>query len=71
MRHRFEKLCNMNVLNQKLSQKCNSIRTLSSQKVEFLSEITSFLPLKFEYANNLLSIQRFSCTFYDPAEYWF
>ena len=45
------------------------MRTWSSQKEEFLSEITSFLPPKFEYANYLFQIQRFSRTFYDPAEY--
>ena len=33
-------------------------------KVEFLSEITSFLPLKFEYENYLITMQRFSCIFY-------
>ena len=42
-----------------------------SRKVEFLSKITSFLPLKFEYASYLFLVQRVSCTFYDPAEYWF
>ena len=40
-------------------------------KVKFLSEITSFLLLKFEHANYLFPVQRFLCTFYDPAEYWF
>ena len=44
MRHRFEDSCNMNILNWKLYQKINSIRTWSSRKVKFLSEITSFLP---------------------------
>ena len=29
----------------------NSIKTWSSRKVEFLSEIVSFLPLKFEHKN--------------------
>ena len=69
MRHRFEDSCNMNILSRKLYQKINSIRTWSSRKEEFLSEIKSFLPLKFEYANYLFRSQRFSCTFYDPAEY--
>ena len=71
MRHRFEDSCNMNVLNLKLYRKVNSIGTWSSQKAEFLSEITSFLPQKFEHTNYLLPIQRILCTFYDPAEYWF
>ena len=71
MGHRFEDSCNTNILNRKLYRKIDSIRTWSSRKVEFLSEITSFLPLKFEHANYLFRIQRFSCTFYDPAEYWF
>ena len=69
MRHRFEDSCNMNILNWKLYRKINSIRTWSSRKVEFLSEITSFLPLKFEHANYLFPVQRVSCTFYDLEEY--
>ena len=71
MRQLFEDSCNMNILNSKLYQKSNSIRTWSSRKVEFLSEITSLLPLKFEHANYLFPVQRFSCTFYDPDENWF
>ena len=71
MRHRFEGSFNMNVLSWKLYQKINSIRTWRSQKEELLSEITLFLPPKFEYKNYLIQIQRFSCTFYDSAEYWF
>ena len=50
MRHRFEDSCHMNALNWKLYQKIKFIRTRSSRKVEFLSEITSFLQLKFKYA---------------------
>ena len=61
----------MNKLNWKLYRKINSIRAWSSCKVEFLSEITSFLLLKFEYVNYLFPIQRFSYTFYDHAEYCF
>ena len=38
--------------------------------VEFSCEISLFLPLKFEYENYLFPIQKFSCTSYDPAEYW-
>ena len=45
--------------------------TYNSRQVEFLKEIMPFLWLKFEYANYFLPIQRFSCTFNDPAEYWF
>ena len=71
MRHRFKDSCNMNILNWKLYRKINSIRTWSSWKVEFLSEIASFLPLKFRYANYLFPIQRVSSTFFDPVEYWF
>ena len=78
MRHHFEDVMNekkwdivMNILNWKLYQKINYIRSWSSRKLEFVSEIASFLPLKFEYANYLFPIQRFSCTFYDSAEYWF
>ena len=85
MRHRFEDSCNMDILNWKLYQKMNTIRTWSSRKEEFLSEITSwssrkeeflseitsFLLLKFEYVNSLFPVQRFSCTFYDPTENWF
>ena len=70
VRHRFEDSWNMNVLNWKLYRKINSMRTWSSWKVEYLNEITLFLPLKFEYANYLFPIQRFLCIFYDPAEYW-
>ena len=61
----------MNTVNWKLYRKINSVRTWSSRKVESLSEITSFLPLKFEYANYLFPVQRLLCTFYDPAEYCF
>ena len=71
MRHRFEDSCNMNILNWKLYQKINSMRTCSSRKVEFVSEITSFLPLKFEHGNYLFPVQRFLCTFYNTAEYGF
>ena len=70
MRHRFEDSWNINVLNWKLYRKNKSIKTWNARKVEFLREITSFLLLKFEYANYLFPIQRLSCTFYDPAEYW-
>ena len=42
--------------------------TWSSQKDEFLSEITSFLPLKLEHANYLFPVQRVLCTFHDPIE---
>ena len=69
MRHRFEDSCNINVLNWKLYQKFYCIRTCSLQKVEILSEIKSFLPLKFEHANDLFPVQKVLCTFYDPAEY--
>ena len=48
MRHRFEDSCSMNVLNWNLYQEINSIRTWSLWRVDFLSEITSFLPLNFE-----------------------
>ena len=51
MRHRFEDSCNMSILSWKLYRKINFIRTWSSRKEEFLSEITSFFPLKFEYGN--------------------
>ena len=71
MRHRFEDSCNMNILSSKLYRKIIYIRTWSSRKEEFLRETTSFLQLKFEYANYLFPVQTFSCTFYDPAEYWF
>ena len=71
MRQRFEGSCNMNILNWKLYRKIDFIRTWSSQKVEFLSEITSFLPLKLEDANYLFPVQRLLCAFCDPAEYWF
>ena len=71
MRHLFEDSCNMNILNWKLYGKIDSIRTRSSGNVEFLIEIMSFLLLKFEYANYLFPIQRFSCPFNDPAEYCF
>ena len=37
-------------------------------KVQFLSEITSFLPLKFEHINHLFPVQRSLGTFYDSAE---
>ena len=47
----------------------SALRTWSSRKVEFLSEIKSFLPLKFEHGNYLFPVQRFLCTSYDPAEY--
>ena len=49
MRHGFEDSCNMNVLNCPFYRKINSTRTWSSRREEFLSEITSFLPPKFEY----------------------
>ena len=68
MSHNLEGSCNTNVLNWKLYRKINSIRIWSSRKVEFLSEITSSLPLKFEYSNYLFPIQRFSCTFHDPLQ---
>ena len=71
MRHPFEDSCNMNILNWKLYWKINSIRTWSSQKVEFVTGIMSFLPLKFEQPNYLFLVQRLFRTFYDPVEYWF
>ena len=54
MRHRFEDSCNKNMLNWKFYWKANSIRTWSLWKVQFLSEITSFLPLKFKHSNYFL-----------------
>ena len=42
MRHSFEDSCSMNVLNWKLYQKNNSVRTSSLGKVEFLSEVCHF-----------------------------
>ena len=36
-----------------MNQKINAIRTCSSRKAELLSKFTSFLPLKFEYANQI------------------
>ena len=72
MRHCFEGSCNNNILSLKLYRKINSIRTWISRKEEFLSGFfKSFLPLKFECANYLFPIQRFSCTFYDSTEYRF
>ena len=59
MRNRFEDSCNMNILNWKLYWKINSIMTWSSRKIE----ITSFLPLKLEYANYLFPIQSFHVPF--------
>ena len=59
MRNRFEDSCNMNILNWKLYWKINSIMTWSSRKIE----ITSFLPLKREYANYLFPIQSFHVPF--------
>ena len=50
MRHRFEDSCNINILNWKLYRKINFIRSWSSRKVQFLSETSSFLPLKIEHA---------------------
>ena len=38
--------------------KINSLWTWSSQKTEILSEVTSFLPLKFEFVNCLFSNQK-------------
>ena len=37
--------------------------------VGFSIEITSFLPLKFERANYLFPIHRFSCTLNDHSKY--
>ena len=42
-----------------------------AKTMKFLSIVTSFLPLKFEYANYIFPIPWISFTFYDPAEYWF
>ena len=61
----------MNTLDWKMYQKNNSLRTWSSQKEEYLSKITSILPLKFDYTNYAFLIPRISFIFYDPAEYWF
>ena len=63
MRYRFENSCNMNILRWTLYRKINSIRTCSSRKVEFLSKITSFLRLKFEYANYLFPFKDFYVVF--------
>ena len=63
MRHRFKDSRNENILNQKLYRKINSIRTLSSRKVEFLSKIMSFLPLTFEHANYLFHFYEFYASF--------
>ena len=62
-RHRFKDSCNMNILNWNLHQKINSIRTWSLQKVEFLSEITLFLPLKFERTNYYFQFKDFYVPF--------
>ena len=40
-------------------------------KGRILSEITLFLPLKFEHANVYFQFKDFYVNFYDPAEYWF
>ena len=69
MRHRFEDI-NINILNWKINQKNNSIRTWSSRKQEFLSKVTPFLPLKFECANYIIPIPRTLFTFHVPEEYW-
>ena len=53
----------MNILNWNLHQKINSIRTWSLQKVEFLSEITLFLPLKFEHTNYHFQFKDFYISF--------
>ena len=71
MRHPFEDSCDINILNWKLYRKINSRRTWSSRKIEFLSEIASFLPLKFEHTNDLFPVQRFLYALYDPREYCF
>ena len=63
MRHRFEDSSNMNLVNQKFSQKINSIRTWSSQKEEILCEIMSFVPLKFEYGNYYFQFRNFYIPF--------
>ena len=56
MRQRFEDFFNMNMLNRKINPKINSIGTWGLPKVEFLSKITSFLPLKLWYANFIFPI---------------
>ena len=71
MRQCFEDSLNMNILNWKINQKINYIRTWNSQKAEFLSQITSFLPLKFECANHIFPIPSISFTFHVPEEYSF
>ena len=70
MRHRFQDSCKMNVPKRKLYRNIKSTRTWSSRNIEFLREIMSFLPLKFEDANYLFPIQRFLCIFHDPVGYW-
>ena len=70
MRHRFEDYLNINILNWKIKQ-INFMMTWSSQKAEFLSKITSFLPQKFECANDIFPIPSISFTFHVPEEYWF
>ena len=70
MRHYFEDSLNMNILNWKLNQKINSIRTWSLWKEKHLSKITSFLPLKFECANYIFPILNISFTFHGTEEYW-
>ena len=71
MRQCFEDSLNMNILKWKINQKINYIRTWNSQKAEFLSQITSFLPLKFECANYIFPIPSISFTFQVPEEYSF
>ena len=41
--------------------------------IEFFSEITAYLSLKYEYELESCSllVQSVSCTFDDPEEYWF
>ena len=51
MRHRFEDVFNMNILNWKINLKINFITTSSTRMVEFSSKIASFFRLKFEHAN--------------------
>ena len=59
----FEDSYNMDILCWILYQKIYSISTYSLQKEEFLSEITPFLPLKYEYANYLFWIRNFHVAF--------
>ena len=71
MRLYFEDSLNVNILNWKMNEEINSIRTWSSRKAEFLSKITSFFPPKFEYAIYIFPIPSISFIFHVPEEYLF